>query len=80
MKINYDYDIRKTFDDILGKGMLTNLCDNINDFDELRLAVEILRYATERLNSDLDDEKINTEYMKLRFIIEQLENIVENYV
>lgn len=80
MEINYDYDIRKTFDDILGKDMLANLCDNINDFDELRLAVEILRYATERLNSDLDDEKINTEYMKLRFIIEQLENIVENYV
>lgn len=80
MEINYDYDIRKTFDEILGKDMLGNLCENISDYDELRLAVEILRLATQRLDSDLNNEKINEEYIKLRFIIEQLERIIENYV
>lgn len=80
MEMNYDYDIRKTFDEILGKDMLGNLCENISDYDELRLAVEILRLATQRLDSDLNNEKINEEYIKLRFIIEQLERIIENYV
>lgn len=80
MEMNYDYDIRKTFDEILGKDMLGNLCENISDYDELRLAVEILKLATQRLDSDLNNEKINEEYIKLRFIIEQLERIIENYV
>ena len=77
MAYNFDYDIRKTFDDILGKGMLEQLCENISDYDELRLAVEILKFATNRLDNDLDNKKINEEYIKLKFIIEQLENFTD---
>lgn len=80
MEVNYDYDIRETFNDTLGANMLETLCENISDYDELRLAVELLRFATERLNSDLNDKKINEEYIKLHFIIEQLEQIIKNYV
>lgn len=80
MAYNFDYDIRKTFDDILGQGMLEQLCENISDYDELRLAVEILKFATSRLDNDLDNKKINEEYIKLKFIIEQLEKIIQEYV
>lgn len=80
MTYNFDYDIRKTFDDILGKGMLEQLCENISDYDELRLAVEFLKFATNRLDNDLDNKKINEEYTKLKFIIEQLEKIIQEYV
>ena len=78
--MNYDYDIRKIFEEILGKDTLGNLCENINDYDMLRLSVELLRFATQRLSSDLNDNKINEEYIKLKFIIENLENIINNYV
>jgi len=78
--VNYDYDIRKIFEEILGKDTLGNLCENINDYDMLRLSVELLRFATQRLSSDLNDNKINEEYIKLKFIIENLENIINNYV
>jgi len=80
MEINYDYDIRKTFNDILGADMLGNLCENISDYDLLRLATELLRLATQRLDSDLNNKEINEEYIKLKFIIEQLEQITKNYV
>lgn len=80
MLYNFDYDIRKTFDDILGQGMLEQLCENISDYDQLRLAVEILKFATNRLDNDLDNKKINEEYIKLKFIIEQLEKIIQEYV
>jgi len=78
--MNYDIDIEKTFNDILGENMLQNLCNEINDFDMLRLAIELLRFATARLDSDLNDKKINEEYIKLNFIIEQLERIKNTYV
>ena len=77
--MNYDYDIRKTFEEILGQDTLGNLCENINDYDMLRLSIELLRFATQRLSSDLNDRKINEEYIKLNFIIEQLEKIEKTY-
>lgn len=77
--MSYDYNIRKTFEEILGKDALGNLCENINDYDFLRLSVEFLRFATQRLSSDLNDKEINEEYIKLKFIIENLENIIKNY-
>ena len=78
--MNYDYDIRKTFEEILGQDTLEKLCSNINDFDMLRLSIELLRFATQRLSSDLNDRKINEEYIKLNFIIEQLEKLEKTYV
>lgn len=78
--MNYDYDIRNIFEDILGKDTLDNLCENINDYDMLRLSIELLRFATERLSSDLNNKEINEEYIKLKFIIEQLEKLEKTYV
>ena len=78
--MNYDYDIRETFDANLGKDSLWNINNEISDYDILRLAVEFLRLSASRLDSDLKDAKINEEYIKLKFIIEQLENIIKNYV
>lgn len=80
MEINYDYDIRDTFNDILGADMLWNLCENISDYDLLRLATELVRLATQRLDSDLDNKEINEEYTKLNSIINKLEEIIKNYV
>lgn len=78
--MNYDFDIRRTFNDILGKDSLWNINNEISDYDILRLAVEFLRLSASRLDSDLDNKAINEEYIKLKFIIEQLENIIKNYV
>ena len=78
--MNYDNDIRKTFNDILGEDSWFALLESINDFDLLRLSVEFLRKSTDRLDNDLDNKEINEEYIKLKFIIEQLEKIIRNYV
>lgn len=78
--MNYDYDIREIYDDILGNDTLHNLCENISDYDLLRLAVEFLRLATQRLDSDLNNNEIYEEYLNLKFIIKSLEEIVKEYV
>ena len=75
-----NYDLRETFDAILGKHSLWNINNEISDYDITRLAVEFLRLSASRLDSDLDNKAINEEYIKLKFIIEQLENIIKNYV
>lgn len=78
--MNYDFDIRKVFNDILGQDSLWNINNEISDYDILRLATEFLRLSADRLSSDLDNKAINEEYIKLKFIIEQVENIIKNYV
>lgn len=50
--------------------------DGINDFETLRLGIEILKLAKERLNNDLENLE---EYNKLNNIIEDLEKILKNY-
>ena len=42
--MNYDFDIRNTFNDILGVDAMHELCENINDYDMLRLSIELLRF------------------------------------
>lgn len=79
-KINFDYDIRATFDDIIGENMFFELNNNINDYDMLRLATELLRFEMARLDSDLDNEEIHAEYTKISIMVEQLETILDNYV
>ncbi len=78
--MEYDYDIRETFNNYLGKDMLFNLDNIINDYEMLRLATEFLRIARDRLNSDLKDNKIYEEYTKINVIIKELEEIIKNYV
>ena len=80
MKMNkYDYDIRNTFDNIVGKDMFFNLDNAISDYDLIRLATELIRFEKDRLASDLSYDKIYEEYIRLDVIIKQLENIIENY-
>lgn len=45
----------------------------------LRLGIEILKLAKERLNNDLENLEILEEYNKLNNIIEDLEKILKNY-
>ena len=78
--IKYDFKIIQTFNDVLGEDAMFNLSNNVSDYDMLRIATELLIDATERLNSDLDDEKIMQEYNKLVEIILELQDIIKNYV
>lgn len=80
MYYKYDYDIRKIFDDVLGENMFYSLDNTIDDKEMLRLATEFLRFSRDRLGSDLSDDKIFEEYIKLNVVIEMLEKIIENYV
>lgn len=78
--MTYDFDIIKTFNDTLGENSFENLLNGVNDFDMLRIAIEFLKVATNRLDSDLDNKEIYAEYVKLCTIIEQLEKIRKTYV
>ena len=79
--MNYDYDIRKTLNDIIGEeNAFNSISDGLNDKEILRLAVEYLRDATDRLDGDLDNKEVLVEYDKLRGIIGQLEDIIQHYV
>lgn len=77
--INYDYDIRETYE-YAATTPFYNIIDNINDYDMLRLGTEILRLATDRLNSDLNNPDIKREYNRLTTIILMLERIIKDYV
>ena len=78
--MKYDYDIRKVFNDVLGKDTFFSLDNTIDDKEMLRLATELLRFSRDRLDGDLDNDNIFEEYIKLNIIIEMLEKIIDNYV
>lgn len=73
--MNYDWKTRKDYLDIFYK-----LGESANDYDLLKIGTEIIRLSAARLDNDLDNKKINEEYIKLKLIIESLENIINNYV
>lgn len=73
--MNYDFKIRKEHLDLF-----YDLAENISDYDMLRLGTEIIRIGASRLDGDLNNKEIYEEYIKLKYIIEQLENIIKNYV
>lgn len=81
--MNYDYQIRGEFEDLfydLSSG-------DYGDLEKLRLGTEIIKYARDVLDGDLDDKEIFEEYKKLDNICKrlddickELDNIIENYV
>ena len=73
--IKFDYKLHRYFDNIF-----TEITENVNDYETLLIGVEIIKLATQRLNSDLDNEEIKKEYDKLILIIKELEEIIDNYV
>ena len=80
MKYDYDYDIRETFDANFGEDAFFHLCNNIDDREILRLAIEFLKGAADRLDSDLDNKEIYYEYRSIVDIIIRLQYIEKNYV
>ena len=76
-----DKHIIEDFGDIMGdKDAFWKLENTISDYDLLRLATEMLFFARERLDSDLDNKEIYKEYTKLGIIYDLLKDIIENYV
>lgn len=60
--------------------IFTTISEIVNDFETLQIGINILEIARDRLDNDLDNEKIKEEYDKLNKIIKELKDIEENYV
>ena len=60
--------------------ILNYLNDNYDDFEILNFALTVLKMATNRLDGDLNDERIKKEYDELNDIIYQIDKITKNYV
>lgn len=67
--------IREYYNDIFN-----TISEVVNDFETLQIGISILEIARDRLNNDLDDEKIKEEYNKLDKIIGELKDIEAHYV
>ena len=67
--------IEKDFEDIFQE-----IHETTNDFDTLLIGTRILEIARDRLDGDLDNKDIKTEYNKLEKIIKELYSIIEKYV
>ncbi|MBO7697336.1 MAG: hypothetical protein J6T10_32305 [Methanobrevibacter sp.] len=70
-----DVELEKDFEN-----SLVEIYDNANDKEALQLAITLLKHATMRLDSDLDNLKISKEYARLYNICWQLQEIIDNYV
>lgn len=60
--------------------MFNYINHELNDYDTLVLGAKIIEIAKNRLDSDLSNEKIKQEYLKLDNITKELYKIIENYV
>lgn len=54
--------------------------DNISDYECLQIGTRILEIAKDRLDSDLNNVAIKTEYNKLENIIDELQCIIDTYI
>ena len=70
-----DVELEKDFEN-----SLVEIYDNANDKEALQLAITLLKHATMRLDSDLDNLKISKEYARLYNVCWQLQEIIDNYV
>lgn len=75
----FDYNFNTKLEDYYFN-IFQEIHEEINDYETLQMGIEILKIAMQRLDSDLDNEKIKKEYMKLGYIIRELEEIEKNYV
>ena len=71
---NFDYTLEKYYGGIFD--MIHNVID---DYNTLKIGIEILKIAMQRLDSDLENKEIKKEYQKLGYIIRELEEIEKNY-
>lgn len=70
-----DYKLQKYYENIF-----TEIHESISDYETLEIGIEIIKIARERLNGDLNNKAIRTEYKRLGAIIRELEEIINNYV
>lgn len=54
--------------------------DNTSDYECLQIGTRILEIAKNRLDGDLNNIAIKTEYNKLENIIDELQNIIDTYI
>lgn len=68
---NFQWGFKETFGEIN---------EVVSDYDTLILANEVLKVARDRLTGDLDKENIKNEFIKLNDIVNELNDIINNYV
>ena len=72
---NFDLQLERYYNSIFD-----TIHDTMDDREVLNVAIEVLKIAMCRLDSDLNNKDIKKEYQKLGYIIRELEEIEEDYV
>lgn len=62
------------------ENIINDIEENFNDYDTLVIGKIIIEKAMNRLENDINNKEIRKEYIKLKNIVKQLQEIIENYV
>lgn len=62
------------------ENIINDIEENFNDYDILVVGKIIIEKAMSRLENDINNKEIRKEYIKLKNIVKQLQEIIENYV
>ena len=62
------------------ENIINDIEENFNDYDTLVIGKIIIEKAMNRLENDINNKEIKEEYIKLKNIVKQLQEIIENYV
>lgn len=62
------------------ENIINDIEENFNDYDILVVGKIIIEKAMNRLENDINNKEIRKEYIKLKNIVKQLQEIIENYV
>ncbi len=61
------------------ENIFTEISENCSDSDTLEIGIELIKIATSRLESDLNDKDVLETYKGLVEIIKKLESISKKY-
>lgn len=61
------------------ENIFAEISENCSDSDTLEIGIELIKIATTRLESDLNDKDVLETYNKLIEIIKDLKSISKNY-
>lgn len=61
------------------ENIFTEISENCSDSDTLEIGIELIKIATTRLESDLNDKDVLETYNRLIEIIKELESISKKY-
>lgn len=62
------------------ENIINDIEENFNDYDILVVGKIIIEKAMNRLENDINNKEIKKEYIKLKNIVKQLQEIIENYI